>query len=113
MFKLPAGELLTAFGGEYRYEELRDRFDPFARAGNVIDLNSTSASGDRDIIAGFAEFYAADHFERDGDSRGSTNCEAQFAVRAENYSDFGSTVNPKIGFAWRPVPDWLLVRAFL
>ena len=37
--------------------------------------------------------------------------EAQFAVRAENYSDFGSTVNPKIGLAWQPVPDWLLLRA--
>ena len=49
--------MLTAFGGEYRYEELQDRFDPFSVAGNVIDLNSTSASGDRDIIAGFAEFY--------------------------------------------------------
>ena len=33
------------------------------------------------------------------------------AVRADGYSDFGSTVNPKIALAWRPVPDWLLVRA--
>nr|MBA2271923.1 TonB-dependent receptor plug domain-containing protein [Chthoniobacterales bacterium] len=30
LFKLPAGELLTAIGAEYRYEELSDRFDPFA-----------------------------------------------------------------------------------
>jgi outer membrane cobalamin receptor len=41
---------------------------------------------------------------------GVNRLEAQFAVRAENYSDFGSTVNPKIGFAWSPIPDWLLVR---
>ena len=67
--RLPAGELLTAFGGEYRYEELQDQFDRFATSGGVIDLNSTSASGDRDIIAGFAEFYAADRFEPDGNFR--------------------------------------------
>ena len=55
---LPGGESLTAFGMEYRHEDLDDRFDPFATSGGVIDLNCTSTSGDRDIIAGFAEFYA-------------------------------------------------------
>ena len=109
VFKLPGGELQTAFGGEYRYEELQDRFDPFAAAGNVIDLNSTSASGDRNIIAGFAEFYAP-IISSEMNIPGVHRLEAQFAVRAENYSDFGSTVNPKIGLAWRPIADWLLVR---
>ncbi len=33
LFKLPAGELLTAVGVEYRYEELEDRFDPFSARG--------------------------------------------------------------------------------
>ena len=110
LFKLPAGELLTAVGVEYRYEELRDSFDPFSAAGGVIDLNSTSASGDRDIIAGFAEFYAP-IVSSEMAIPGINKLEAQFAVRAENYSDFGSTVNPKIGLAWRPVADWLLLRA--
>ena len=110
LFKLPAGELLTAFGGEFRYEELQDQFDPFARAGGVIDLNSTSANGDRDIIAGFAEFYAPIVSSEMG-IPGINKLEAQIAVRAERYSDFGSTVNPKFGLAWRPLPDWLLLRA--
>ena len=110
LFKLPAGNLLTAVGMEYRYEELSDRFDPFAQSGGVIDLNSTSASGDRDIIAGFAEFYVP-IISREMAIPGISSLEAQFAARAENYSDFGSTVNPKIGIAWRPIPDWLLLRA--
>ncbi|MEO5722438.1 MAG: TonB-dependent receptor [Chthoniobacterales bacterium] len=110
LFKIPAGELLTAVGVEYRSEDLRDRFDPFATAGGVIDLNSTSASGDREIIAAFAEFYAPIVSSEMG-IPGVHNLQAQFALRAENYSDFGSTVNPKIGFAWRPIPDWLLLRA--
>ena len=109
VFKLPAGELMTAFGTEYRYEELGDRFDPLSAGGGVIDLNSTSASGNRDIIAGFAEFYAPIISPEMG-LPGIHKLEAQFALRAENYSDFGSTVNPKIGFAWRPVADWLLLR---
>jgi outer membrane receptor protein involved in Fe transport len=109
LFKLPAGELLTAFGAEYRYEELQDHFDPFSAAGGVVDLNSTSASGDRSIVAGFAEFYVP-IISPEMAIPGINKLEAQFAVRAENYSDFGSTVNPKIGFAWRPVADWGLIR---
>jgi outer membrane receptor protein involved in Fe transport len=109
LFKLPAGDLLTAFGVEYRFEELSDRFDPFSASGGVIDLNSTSASGNRDIIAGFAEFYIP-IVSNEMKIPGIHKLEAQFAVRAENYSDFGSTVNPKIGLAWQPIPDWFLVR---
>ena len=109
LFKLPAGELLTALGMEFRYEELQDRFDPFAASGGVIDLNSTSASGDRNIIAGFAEFYAP-LVGSEMRIPGFHKLEAQFAVRAERYSDFGSTINPKIGLAWRPIADWLLLR---
>ena len=110
LFSLPAGELLTAFGMEYRHEDLEDHFDPLSASGGVIDLNSTSASGDRDIIAGFAEFYAP-IISNAMAIPGIHKLEAQFALRAENYSDFGSTVNPKIGLAWQPIPDWLLVRA--
>jgi iron complex outermembrane receptor protein len=110
LFKLPAGNLLTAFAFEYRHEELEDRFDPFATNGGVIDLNSTSASGDRDIVAGSAEFYVPIVSEQMA-IPGIHSLEGQFAVRGEHYSDFGSTVNPKIGLAWRPIPDWLLLRA--
>jgi len=109
LFSLPAGELLAAVGVEYRSEELHDQFDPFARSGGVIDLNRTSASGERDLFAGFAELYAP-IISREMAVPGVNKLEAQIALRAETYSDFGSTVNPKIGLAWRPVPDWLLLR---
>ena len=109
LFSLPAGDLLTAFGMEYRHEDLEDQFDPFSAAGGVIDLNSTSARGDRDIVAAFAEFYAP-IVSNAMAIPGIHKLEAQFALRGENYSDFGSTVNPKIGLAWQPIPDWLLIR---
>lgn len=110
LFSLPGGNLLTAVGIEYRYEDLQDRFDPFASSGGVIDLNSTSASGDRDAISGFMEFYLP-LVSQEMEIPAIHRLEAQVAFRAENYSDFGSTVNPKIGIAWRPIPDWFLLRA--
>ena len=110
LFAVPAGDLSAAFGLEYRYEELSDEFDPFAASGGVIDLNSTSAAGDRDVFAGFAEFYAPIISEK-MEIPGIHRLEAQVAVRFENYSDFGTTVNPKFGLAWRPIPDWILLRA--
>ncbi len=110
LFALPAGQLATAIGIEYRHEQLDDHFDPFATSGGVIDLNSTSASGSRDVIGGFVEFYAP-IISSEMQIPGIDGLEAQFALRGDGYSDFGSTVNPKIGLAWRPVPDWLVVRA--
>jgi iron complex outermembrane recepter protein len=111
LLTLPGGGgLFTAVGMEYRHEYLQDAFDPFATAGGVIDLNSTSAKGDRDIIAGFGELYAPLVSSKMA-IPGINSLEAQFALRGEYYSNFGSTVNPKIGLAWRPVPDWLLLRA--
>jgi iron complex outermembrane recepter protein len=109
LFSLPAGNLLGAVGMEYRYEDLDDRFDPLAAAGGVIDLNSTSASGDRDVISGFAELFVP-IISPEMEIPAINKLEAQFAFRAENYSDFGSTVNPKVGIAWRPIPDWFLLR---
>ena len=110
VFSLPAGELLTAFGLEYRHEELSDAFDDFAVAGGVIDLNSTSADGDRDIIGGYLELYAP-IVSPQMQVPGINKLEAQIAFRVDDYSDFGTTVNPKFGLAWRPIPDWFLLRA--
>ncbi|CAN5535773.1 TonB-dependent receptor [soil metagenome] len=110
LFKLPAGQLAAAVGFEYRYEQLDDHFDPFATSGGVIDLNSTSARGSRNVIGGFAEFYAP-IISPEMEIPGVDRLEAQVAVRGDGYSDFGSTVNPKVGLAWRPGPDWVLLRA--
>jgi TonB dependent receptor len=74
------------------------------------DLNSTSAKGDRDIIAGFGELYAP-LVSSEMAIPGINSLEAQLALRGEYYGDFGSTVNPKTGLASRPVPDWVLLRA--
>jgi iron complex outermembrane recepter protein len=109
LYSLPAGDLFSAFGLEYRYEELEDKFDPFATAGGVIDLNSTSAGGNRDVISGFGEVLIP-IVSPAMEIPLFNNLEVQAAFRAENYSDFGSIVNPKVGVAWRPIADWFLLR---
>jgi iron complex outermembrane receptor protein len=110
LFKLPGGQVASAVGLEYRYEQLRDHFDPFAASGNVIDLNSTSADGDRDVASGFLEFYLP-LISAEMEVPGVNRLEGQVAARVDYYSDFGTTLNPKFGLAWRPLPDWLLLRA--
>ena len=109
LFSVPGGDLFSAFGLEYRYEELEDKFDPFATSGGVIDLNSTSASGNRDVISGIGEVLIP-IISPAMEVPLFHNLEVQTAFRAENYSDFGSIVNPKVGVAWRPIADWLLLR---
>lgn len=95
LLKLPGGQVSGALGLEYRYEQLKDRFDPFATAGNVIDLNSTSADGDRDVVSGFLEFYVP-LVSAEMAVPGVNRLEAQVAARVDRYSDFGSTANPKL-----------------
>lgn len=109
LFDLPGGKVAGAVGGEYRHEELSDHFDPFATSGGVIDLNSTSANGERDVVGAFAELYVPIVSQEMG-VPAISRLEAQVALRIDNYSDFGTDVNPKIGLAWHPIPDWLLIR---
>lgn len=109
LLKLPGGDVFAAAGIEYRYEDLEDQFDPLVTSGGVIDVNSTSASGHRDVISGFGELYIP-IVSPDLQIPGLNSLDVQVAFRAEGYSDFGSVVNPKVGLAWRPVPDWGLLR---
>lgn len=109
VFKLPAGDLAAAFGVEYRDEDLQDQFDDLVSAGGVIDVNATSASGGRDVFSGYGEILIP-VFSPDFAAPGFTSLEIQAAFRAENSSDFGATVKPKVAVAWRPVKDWVLLR---
>lgn len=97
---LEHGMLRAAAGIELRSEEFSDEFDPLTASGAVMGIGGTSGDGDRDVVASFGELlYPV-----------SPNAELQIAARVDNYSDFGTTFNPKLGAAWRPAED-LLLRA--
>lgn len=104
---LPAGDLKLALGAQVRRET-------FVRAGS--GYTSTAApraieglSTDRTVAALYAEARVP-LIGAGNRVRGIEALELSGAVRAERYSDFGSTVNPRVSLQWTPT-DGVLVRA--
>jgi len=96
---LPGGPAGVAIGLQYREQELGQWADEQLRSG---DLGTTHdpVSAARDIGAAYIEFSLPL----------LDSLEAQLALRYEDYSDFGSTTNPKIALRWRPLAT-LMFRA--
>ena len=99
-YSMEHGNLGLAFGIEGRSEEIENIPDAQLVAGEIFNSGSRSeVRGDRDILAVYGE--AVIPLLEDLD--------VTFALRHEDYSDFGQTTNPKIGVRWQP-NDWFLAR---
>ncbi len=97
LFMLPAGAVLAAVGASYRREEydffdFRELEDPFNPSRNIV-----SAFGELSIPLL-------------NDLPAVRNLSLTVAARYDDYSDFGSTTNPKYGFVWEAT-DGLTFRA--
>lgn len=104
---LPGGPLRLAAGVNHRRETLRNRSAAF-RSG-VTPTESAPTFRSREIQAAFFELRAplvGGAFTLPGVHR----LELSLAARTEDYSDFGSTTNPKVGAIWEPV-EGLTTRA--
>jgi outer membrane receptor for ferrienterochelin and colicin len=99
IFDMPAGELLMAAGLEYREESVSDIPDDQFRRGLIFGTESVSAAASRDNWSAFVEF-SLPLLE---------NLELELAARYDDYSDFGSTTNPKVAARW-DVSDAFAVR---
>lgn len=97
--------VLLAAGVEFRREEITDlpSLDSQARAENdflvdVFGFGSSASSADRNQMGVFAELFVpvTDQFD------------ISLAGRFDDYNDFGSTFNPKVGFTYRPIEDLVL-----
>ncbi|GEK08647.1 TonB-dependent receptor [Pseudoalteromonas sp. SCSIO 43201] len=99
LFELGAGYVAAAFGFEHRYEKIEDNPDSQYIRGEIFGTEATQANGDRDNTAIFAEFSVPL----------LDTLELQLALRYEDYSDFGTTTDPKVAFRWAPL-DSLVVR---
>lgn len=91
--ELPAGPLRFAVGGQYRRETFinldgRDR-RPFA-------------DGKRNVYAVFAELFVP-IIAPEMDISGVRRFELNISGRLEDYSDFGSSTDPKIGLLYSPI----------
>ncbi|WP_312404633.1 TonB-dependent receptor [Brevundimonas sp.] len=104
---LPGGPLKMAAGVNYRRETLENRSGSF-RTG-VTPTESRTPVRSREIQAAFVEARAP-IFGPDNARPGFQRLELSLAARAESYSDFGSTTNPKVGVIWEPV-EGLTARA--
>jgi len=92
LMNLSGGPMAIAAGIEFRKEELEITSDPKIVAGDVVGRGTSSANGDRNISAIYAELSIPV----------LKNLEAQLALRTEHYSDFGNTTTPKVGVKYTP-----------
>jgi outer membrane receptor protein involved in Fe transport len=96
----------AAFGAEVRREEITDvpSLDARARFSNeylvdVLGFGSSLSEADRTQYGAYAEFQIPL----------SDELEVNLAGRFDDYSDFGSTFNPKVSVSYRPTDD-LIIR---
>lgn len=102
LIRLPAGDLRAALGGEYRNELYTDgpgwldttTLEPITRP--LISL-----PGPRKIKAIYGEVLVP-IFGEDFTIPGFERLDLSAALRTEQYNDFGTTTNPKLGFLWQP-----------
>ncbi|HKU87200.1 MAG TPA: TonB-dependent receptor [Casimicrobiaceae bacterium] len=98
--RLAGGALGIALGAEARRERLDNTYSSLATSGDVLGGGGERASvtSSRTVEALFAE--ASIPF--------AAGIESQLALRFDHYSDFGSTVNPKVALRWQPAKALLL-----
>lgn len=85
------GLLSAAFGVSSAWEDYEERVDAVTAAGNLFGGAAGEGSGSRDYQSFFTELGLA--YEQ---------LEFQLSGRFDNYSDFGSTVNPKLAVRYLP-----------
>lgn len=110
LFALPAGNARAAIGGErnkvYNYN-INGANRPFSN-DFVLDTDETTSRGNRTIWSAFAELYLP-LISDEMDIPLVQAFTVSGAVRYDDYSDVGSTTNPKISATWE-VYDALTLR---
>ena len=98
VYQLPAGAVMMAVGTDLRKEEYKFNGDLRAAAARPAILNAPFDDANaldnvsRDIKAVYAEV----------DVPVTKDLNVNVAVRQDNYSGFGNTVNPKVSFRYQP-----------
>jgi iron complex outermembrane receptor protein len=99
VFKLAGGNAKLAVGGEVQYSAL----SAHRISGQYnTDQGFASAEASRSSQAAFVEF-ALPLIGKNNSSALAQSLKVSLSDRFDNYSDFGSTNNPKVGISWVPV----------
>lgn len=99
LLSLPGGEAKLAFGMDYREETFSVEAVSFS--AEPQPTVRTPRAYDRDIFAAFAEV-SIPIFGESNSRTGFQSLDISIAGRFEDYSDFGTTINPRVGIAWAP-----------
>lgn len=96
---LPGGEVKLAVGGDYRQERL-DRLEALLRHSGNLVLDPGPVT--RDVASAFVEMQLP-LVGKPNHIVGIEQMLLSLAGRYEEYSDFGTTFNPKFGLSWYPL----------
>jgi len=111
LWKLPAGPLSFAIGGEHRREATKDAPDPLTASGQTTGAtNFQPTSGNRDVWAMYGELRIP-ITSPTWNFPGLYNLEFDLAERYEYFSDFGPTEKPKFSVRYQPIDSSLTLRA--
>lgn len=88
-----------AWGAQASHESIEDNPDPRTVAGLIVNTGGTYARASRSLYSAYGELSVPL----------LSTLEMQLAARADHYSDFGNSYNPKLALAWRPTST-VLVR---
>ena len=97
LFSIPGGNVRIAMGAEHRVEYTYTSL----LTGQAATQVRTADSGTRNVDAVFAELFVP-IVGAGNAAPGLERLNLSLALRHENYSDFGSTTNPKIGVTYSP-----------
>lgn len=100
LFDLPGGAVKAAIGGQVRREGFRTTGSNFS--STAAPVATRAFLGHREVASAYGELRVP--LVGEANARpGVQRLELSLAVRAEHYSDFGKTVNPRFGAQWEPV----------
>ncbi len=96
--QMPGGPIGLALGAEYRDETMTVSPSDLALSGGILGQGATRVNGSRSSLALFSELSLPI----------TPTLEGQAALRSDRYSDFGTSLNPKVGFKFKASPEILL-----
>lgn len=105
LFSLPAGPVQAALGAEYF--EWQTKSGHTQLLSSPAPISTTTVSLERDVLSGFAEIRVP-FVSADQNISGVQSLDMSVAGRYSDYSDFGTTFDPKIGISWVPFDRFTL-----
>jgi iron complex outermembrane receptor protein len=108
LFKLPAGDVKVAVGGEYiRYTLHQDITQPLGIGAASTGSSTLNLNYKRTVKSAYAEMLAP-IIGPDSNTPAIRRLDLSLSGRYDDYSDFGHTSNPKFGLNWEVVTGFKL-----